>query len=65
MSLTKQAIDEFKTLYRNTYGVILTDAEARIRANDLMSVYRSIYVDEQKCDDLNGDQNNERTKESE
>ena len=61
MSLSKHAIDEFKTLYCRTYGVILTDTEARIRANDLMNVYRSVYVTDERC----GEPANEQFEESE
>lgn len=59
MSLSKQAIDEFKTLYRRTYGVILSDTEARIRANNLMNVYRSVYLTDERCDDNDDEQSQE------
>jgi hypothetical protein len=35
-------IAEFKMLYKKRYGVELTDAEASLRANHLLNLYRAV-----------------------
>ena len=39
--LPKQAIEEYKKLYQNHYGVVLSDAEASFRANNLVNFYKA------------------------
>ena len=39
--LPKEAIDEYKRLYEKRFGVILSDAEASFRANNLVNLYRA------------------------
>ncbi len=41
--LPKEAIQEFKKIYKKVYGIELTDEEASRRANNLVSLYRTIY----------------------
>ena len=41
--LPKEAIDEFKELYRQDYGVILSDKEATDKATKLFNVLECIY----------------------
>lgn len=41
--LPKEAIEEFKELYRKHYGVDLSDEEASFRANNLMTLYKAVY----------------------
>ena len=41
--LTKQAISEFREIYFNKYGETLSDMEATEKANDLLSLYKTVY----------------------
>lgn len=41
--LPKEAIEEFKKLYRKRFGVDLGDEEAARRANNLVNLYRFVY----------------------
>ena len=41
--LTKAAVGEFVDLYWQRYGVRLTDEEATEKANDFISLYKTIY----------------------
>jgi len=40
--LPKEAIDEYKVLYKKRFGVDLSDAEASFRANNLVNLYRAV-----------------------
>ena len=40
--LPKQAIEEFKRLYKKRYGKELDDEEAKRRANNLIDFYRAV-----------------------
>jgi len=44
--LPKQAIEEYKELYKKRFGVILSDAEASFRANNLVNLYRAVLGSE-------------------
>ena len=44
--LPKEAIEEYKILYQKRFGVILTDAEASFRANNLVKLYRAVLGSE-------------------
>jgi len=58
--LPKEAIEEYKRLYEKRFGVILSDAEASFRANNLVNLYRATLgpespvatkkVEEIRCD---------------
>jgi hypothetical protein len=39
--LPKEAIEEYKRLYEKRFGVLLSDAEASFRANNLVNLYRA------------------------
>ena len=39
---SKQAITEFKELYKNRYGITLTDQEAFEKGNSLLQLYTTI-----------------------
>ena len=41
--LPKEAIEEFKKLYEARYGVVLSDAEAAFRANNLVNLYKLVF----------------------
>lgn len=41
--LPKEAINEFKKLYKKIYGIDLNDAEAERRANNLVGFYAAVY----------------------
>lgn len=43
LSLPKDAIDEFKKLYKLRFKVDLTDEEASLRANNLVNLYEAVY----------------------
>ncbi len=54
--LPKQAIEEYKKLYKARFGVVLSDAEASLRANNLVNLYKAVLgsehlVREKKVDD--------------
>jgi hypothetical protein len=40
--LPKQAIEEYKELYKKRFGVVLSDAEASFRANNLVNLYKAV-----------------------
>lgn len=40
--LPPEAIKEYQRLYRERYGVDLSDAEASFRANNLVRLYRAV-----------------------
>ena len=44
--LPKKAISEFIEIYKRSYGVALSYEQAEDRANRLVKLYRSVYVDE-------------------
>ena len=44
--LPKKAILEFQAIYKRSYGVALSYEQAEDRANRLVKLYRSVYVDE-------------------
>ncbi len=41
--LTKQAVEEFREIYRRRYGVSLPEAKASEIAANLLNLYRSVY----------------------
>jgi len=41
--LPKEAIEEFKKLYKNRFGIELSDEEASRRANNLVNLYKAVY----------------------
>lgn len=41
--LPKQAIEEYKKLYKERFGVDLDDGEAILRANNLVNLYKAVY----------------------
>ncbi len=43
--LPKEAIEEYKQLYKARYGVVLSDDEASFRANNLVNMYKLVYGD--------------------
>ena len=46
--LPKEAIKEFKVIYKKRFGVDLSDAEASFRANNLVNLYRAVLGPEPK-----------------
>ena len=44
--LPKEAIEEYKILYQKRFGVLLSDAEASFRANNLVKLYRAVLGSE-------------------
>ena len=44
--LPKKAIEEFKKIYKKSYGVELSDEEAVDKANRLVNLYKAVYSDE-------------------
>jgi len=44
--LPKEAIEEYKKLYEKRYGVVLSDAEAILRANNLVKFYKAVLGSE-------------------
>ncbi len=44
--LPKEAIEEYKKLYEKHFGVVLSDAEASFRANNLVNLYKAVLGSE-------------------
>ena len=44
--LQKEAIEEFKQIYKKEFGVDLSDEEASYRANNLLNLYKAVLGDE-------------------
>lgn len=42
-TLPKEAIEEFKVLYKKEYGLELSDEEASRQANKLVDLYKAVY----------------------
>lgn len=42
-SLPKEAIEEFKAIYKAKFGKELSDEEATTRANNLFGLYEAVY----------------------
>ena len=47
LMLPKEAIKEFKQIYRQEFGVDLSEEEAQRRANNLMAFYRAVLEEDQ------------------
>ena len=45
--LPKEAIKEFKQIYRQEFGVDLSDEEVQRRADNLMAFYRAVLEENQ------------------
>ena len=45
--LPKEAIKEFQLIYRQEYGIDLSDEEATRRVNNLMAFYRAVLEEDQ------------------
>jgi hypothetical protein len=41
--LSTQAIKDFQKIYKNAYGITLTDSEALDLASNLLSVFKVVY----------------------
>lgn len=41
--LPQEAIEEYKILYQKRFGIELTDEEAILRANNLLTLYKVVY----------------------
>ena len=41
--LPKEAIEEFKKLYKQRFKVDLSDEEASFRANNFVNLYKAVY----------------------
>lgn len=46
--LPKEAIDEFKEIYKKKFGKELDDKEGSFRANNLFNLYVSVYGSNKK-----------------
>ncbi len=44
--LPKEAIEEYKRLYKKRFGVVLSDTEASFRANNLLKLYKAVLGSE-------------------
>ncbi len=40
--LSEQAVEEFRTIYRNQYGIELSFADATKQANNLIRLYKTV-----------------------
>ena len=41
--LPQEAIEEYKILYQKRFGIELTDEEAILRSNNLLTLYKVVY----------------------
>jgi len=41
--LPKEAIEEYKKIYKKEFGVELSNEDASFRANNLVNLYRAVY----------------------
>lgn len=41
--LSREALDEFKKLYKRHYSIELSDEEASFRAYNLVNLYKAVY----------------------
>jgi hypothetical protein len=57
MLLPQEAIDEYKVLYKERFGVDLSDAEASFRANHLIDLYKAVRGDEEQDEPAEYDAN--------
>ena len=44
--LPKEAIEEYKRLYEKRFSIVLSDAEASFRANNLVNLYKAVLGSE-------------------
>ena len=44
--LPKEAVEEYKKLYEERFGVVLSDTEASFRANNLVNLYKAVLGSE-------------------
>ena len=44
--LPKKAIEEFKKIYKKSYGIELSDEETTDKANRLVNLYKAVYSDD-------------------
>jgi transcriptional antiterminator len=56
MLLPQEAIEEYKILYKERFGVDLSDAEAAFRANHLVDLYKAVRSDEEQEEASDHDQ---------
>ncbi len=40
--LPKEAVEEYKELYKNRFGVEISEEEASFRANNLVNLYKAV-----------------------
>ncbi len=41
--LPKEAIEEYKQIYKARFGIELSDEEASFRANNFVNLYKAVY----------------------
>jgi hypothetical protein len=51
--LPKEAISEYKELYKKLFGVELSDEEASFRANNLVNLFEAVYKKSIKQEEKN------------
>lgn len=49
--IRKEAVEEFKQIYKKKFGVEISDEEARFRANNLVNLYKAVYGDSSNPND--------------
>jgi hypothetical protein len=42
--LPQKAINQFKELYKKRFGIELDDKDAEFRANNLINLYKAVYI---------------------
>jgi len=51
--LPKEAIKEYKILYKKRFGVDLNDVEASFRANNLVNLYKAVLGQKTPTSEIN------------
>ena len=49
--LLKEAIEEYKLIYKKEFDIELSDEEASFRANNLINLYKAVYEDSSNQND--------------
>ena len=49
--IPKEAVEEFKRIYKKEFAVEISDEEASFRANNLVNLYKAVYGDNSNQND--------------
>ena len=55
-----ESLQKFKNIYERQYGVLLSDSEALSLANNLLNLYRAVYINKNNISMNNNAKENKR-----